>query len=104
MRKAHPAFRMTAREVVTANVRTETAGGGGINRIDGAAVGDLWSEIVVVYASGANREIPLPEGGWMVALERLDSEIGNDRFVSGRVYVQGTAVGALDAIATTVGA
>jgi pullulanase len=66
MRKAHPAFRMTGASLVSANIEFLPVDSGMVAyTINGAAVGDIWKKILVVYnGSGAARKIDLPTGKW----------------------------------------
>ena len=93
MRRAHPAFRLTSWEQINQHMSSNRpAPGVVVNRIDGAAVGDSWSDIIVIYNSGGNYSYSLPTGTWKVALEKSDPGAGNGRVVSGSVLVEGTAV------------
>jgi len=93
LRRAHPAFRMDTWDAVNDHVATSAVGDKVVvTRIDGAAVGDLWREIVTIYNSGANHEFDLGPGTWRVALERSAPNVGADRTVSGTVTAEGTAV------------
>ncbi len=93
LRRAHPAFRMTTWQGVTDHVVTERHGGSMVvHHIDGAAVGDSWSDIIVIYNSGPNTEFALPSGEWKVAMEASDPSAGGDRIALGSVIAEGTAV------------
>ena len=63
-----------------------------VDRINGAAAGDPWKEIVVIHNSGPNQEITLDPGAWHVALEKSAPNIDGDRTVSGSITAEGTAV------------
>ena len=72
MRKAHPAFRMTTAEAIRDNLEfTETDEPLLIRySLDGAAVGDEWSEIIVMLnGASQEREYEVPEGTWHVIME-----------------------------------
>ncbi len=68
MRRQHPAFRMTRAEDIAQNIhfRNNAPEGTVIYELNGAAVGDSWSKITVVFnGTGDSREIML-EGQWQV--------------------------------------
>ncbi|MBL4636855.1 MAG: hypothetical protein JKY56_23590 [Kofleriaceae bacterium] len=93
LRKAHPAFRMTSWDAIDSNIITERPRDGVVlQTIDGAAVGDSWTSILLVYNSAGNYEQSLPPGDWKVALENSDPNAGNGRIVTGALTVEGTAV------------
>lgn len=92
LRRAHRAFRLSSWEAVDRTVRTTVPRSDVlINHIDGVATGDAWSEILVIYNSGGNLDIPLPPGTWQVAMEQSRA-IVQERAVSGSVVAEGTAV------------
>ncbi len=92
IRKSHPAFRMTSWEAVNRNVRTSIPRSDVVvNDIQGRPAGDAWSEVLVIYNSGANFEFQLPAGSWRVAMERSQA-VETERVVSGSVTAEGTAV------------
>jgi pullulanase len=66
MRKQHPAFRMTRAEDIARNIRFISSKDNLVSYvIDGAAVGDSWKKILVVFnGSGENKELELPAGKW----------------------------------------
>ncbi|WP_346837684.1 type I pullulanase [Microbulbifer sp. SAOS-129_SWC] len=93
MRKAHPAFRLTSWDAIDQHMVTSRPRYGVVvNRIDGAAVGDSWSDVIVIYNSADNYSVSLPAGDWKVAMEKADPAAGNGRVVSGSVVAEGTAV------------
>ncbi|MEM1214189.1 MAG: type I pullulanase [Bacteroidota bacterium] len=73
LRKAHPAFRMTQTEDIQANLKfldLEDPLLVGYT-LNGAAVGDSWGEIRVVFnGSDTAKTIELPEGNWQVVAEK----------------------------------
>jgi pullulanase len=88
MRKNHPAFKMTTGSAINQNLRFYDQNDELllIFQIDGAACGDSWSQILVIFNGNLEkREVNLPEGEW-------DYEINNGEFVSGNL----TASGAID--------
>jgi pullulanase len=66
MRKAHPAFRMTDASQVANHIRFLESKDNLVSFvIDGAAVGDSWKQILVVYnGSAAARKLAMPAGKW----------------------------------------
>ncbi|MCB0572515.1 MAG: type I pullulanase [Phaeodactylibacter sp.] len=70
LRKAHPAFRMPATELLASHLRfLETPAPNMVAyTLGGNANGDTWKEILVVFnANPTQQEIPLPDGPWKVA-------------------------------------
>ncbi|WP_226703933.1 type I pullulanase [Microbulbifer elongatus] len=93
LRRAHPAFRLTSWDDINQHVTSDRPRYGVIvNRINGAAVGDSWSDVIVIYNSADNFNYTLPSGEWKVAMEKSDPAAGNGRVVSGSVVAEGTAV------------
>ncbi|WP_193162053.1 type I pullulanase [Microbulbifer hainanensis] len=93
LRKAHPALRLTSWDAVDQHMAASRPRYGVvIHRIDGAAVGDSWSDILVIYNSADNYSYSLPAGDWKVAMEKSDPAAGNGRSVNGSVVAEGTAV------------
>ncbi|NVO17270.1 MAG: hypothetical protein HXX10_24860 [Rhodoplanes sp.] len=92
LRRAHSALRLSSWEAVDRTVQTTVPRGDVlVNHIAGAASGDAWSEILVIYNSGGNLDIPLPPGNWRVAMEQSRA-IDQERTVTGSVVAEGTAV------------
>jgi pullulanase len=94
MRKAHPGFRLNTWREINDNVTTRYPRHGVVvNHIQGAANGDAWKEILVIYNSADSYVHPLPDGNWRVAMERGQGPSdGDGRSVSGSVEAKGTAV------------
>jgi pullulanase len=94
MRKAHTGFRLNTWQEVNDHVTTSFPRYGVVvNHIDGAANGDSWREILVIYNSADNYTYQLPGGEWKVAMEQgKGPSAGNHRGVSGSVVAEGTAV------------
>ncbi|MDX2474407.1 MAG: alpha-amylase family glycosyl hydrolase [Candidatus Krumholzibacteria bacterium] len=94
MRNAHPGFRMNTWEEIDDNVDTSFPRHGVVvSHINGAANGDPWKEILVIYNSADNYTHQLPEGDWKVAMEKgAGPTADNHRGVSGSVVAEGTAV------------
>ena len=93
LRRAHPAFRLTSWDDIDQHMTSNRPRYGVVvNHINGAAVGDSWSEIIVIYNSADNYTYSLPAGEWKVAMEKSDPTAGNGRVVSGSVVAEGTAV------------
>jgi pullulanase len=66
LRKAHPAFRMTDAGQVAQNIKFLDASNNVITyTIDGAAMGDSWKQILVVYNGNPTaKPFTLPKGKW----------------------------------------
>jgi pullulanase len=93
MRKAHPAFKMTSWDQINSYCTTTTLTGGQviINQINGTAVGDSWSSIIVVSNSGSNYTYTLPSGTWNVAVEKENSSVTGVS-AAGTYVCEGTAI------------
>jgi pullulanase len=92
LRRAHPALRMTSWEAVNSNIATTVPRNDVlVDDIQGAPSGDSWSEMLVIYNSGANFDYPLPVGNWSVAMER-SVPVQKERVVTGSITAEGTAV------------
>lgn len=93
LRNAHPGFRLNTWNEINQHVQSSRPRQGVVvNRINAAANGDSWSEIIVIYNSSNNYTYALPSGTWKVAMEKSDPGAGNGRAVSGSVVAEGTAV------------
>jgi pullulanase len=93
MRRAHPGFRLNSWQEIHDNVTTSFPRSGVVvNHIDGAANGDSWKEILVIYNSADNYDYPLPDGKWKVAMEKGKGPSAAGGEVSGSVVAEGTAV------------
>ncbi len=93
LRNAHPGLRLNTWDEINQHVTTTRPQAGVVvNRINAAANGDSWAEIIVIYNSLGNYSYPLPPGQWKVAMERSDPSEGNGRVVTGSVVAEGTAV------------
>jgi hypothetical protein len=57
----------------------------------GTPSGDPWSEILVIYNSGANFDFPWPAGNWTVVMER-SLPVPPARVATGSITAEGTAV------------
>ena len=70
LRRGHPAFRMTSAAQIAANIHFEEGPEGCIvYTIDGAAVHDKWSKILVAFnGTGLQRRLALPAGKWVSAV------------------------------------
>jgi pullulanase len=92
LRKSHPALTMTSWEAVNRNISTTIPRNDVVvDDIQGTPSGDPWSEILVVYNSGANFDFPLPAGNWTVAMEQ-SLPAPPARVVTGSITAEGTAV------------
>ncbi|SFD20025.1 type I pullulanase [Pseudoalteromonas denitrificans] len=93
MRKNHAGFRLNTWNEINNNVITQEISDSFIvNKINGAANGDNWRKIIVIYNSGNNIDYQLPDGEWKVALEKSDANLSNDRIVYGSITSEGTSV------------
>lgn len=93
MRNAHPGFRMNTWNEVNTNVASSRPRYGVVvNRINGAANGDSWSDIIVIANSADNYTYSLPSGTWKVAMEKGNPPVASPRNVSGSITVEGTAI------------
>jgi pullulanase len=92
LRKAHPAFRMSASEQIRQNLQffKEYHTGVVAYSIDGKNTGDSWEKIIVIFnANNTPVEIKLPEGNYQVIAKGLEiEESGLGIFVSGTVAVE----------------
>ena len=92
LRKSHPALTMTSWEAVNRNISTTIPRNDVVvDDIQGTPSGDPWSEILVIYNSGANFDFPLPAGNWTVAMEQ-SLPAPPARVVTGSITAEGTAV------------
>ncbi len=92
LRKGHPGLRMNSWQEIDSHVDTYSPRYGvQVSRIDAAANGDGWAEIIVIYNSADDYSFTLPAGTWKVAMEKSDPNAGNGRVVSGSVIAEGTA-------------
>ena len=94
MRRTHPAFRMATTEQVAANLKfIDSPEGTIMYTINGAAVGDTWNEVLVIY--NGNREgvdMVFPEGDWNIVCEDAKMQLYAPRsFKGGDFYVHGTS-------------
>ncbi len=93
LRNAHPGFRLNTWQEINDNLTSNRPRYGVlVNRINAAANGDSWSDIIVIYNSADDYTYTLPAGDWKVAMEKSDPTAGNGRVVSGTVVAEGTAV------------
>lgn len=94
MRRSHPAFRMATTEQVAENLHfVESPEGTVVYTLNGAAVGDEWSEIIVVLngnRGGVN--VALPAGEWNIVCEDAQMRLDAPRpFAGGDFWVHGTS-------------
>ena len=94
MRRNHPAFRMATTAEVAENLKfIDSPAGTVMYTINGAAVGDQWSEVLVIY--NGNREgvdMEFPMGDWNLVCEDGHMQLDNPRpFTGGSFYVHGTS-------------
>ena len=90
LRKNHPAFRMNSYGEINSNLEiAEARSDVVILTINGAAVGDDWDEIKVVYNSGLNYDYGLSDGNWTKVFD-ISGRVNES--ISGSVTCEGTAV------------
>ena len=94
MRREHPAFRMASTEQVVENLKfIDSPEGTVMFTLNGAAVGDEWQEILVVY--NGNRtgvDMVFPEGEWNLVCEDGRMQLSEPRsFTGSDFYVHGTS-------------
>ena len=93
MRNAHPGFRMNTWDEINTHVQSDRPRYGVVvNRINGAANGDTWKNIIVIYNSADNYSYNLPAGTWKVAMEKGNGPTNSPRSVSGSIVAEGTAI------------
>lgn len=93
MRRQHAGFRLNTWDEINNNMNTWVHQPGTvISYINGAANGDDWSEILVIYNSGGNFSYTPDGSGWKVAMEQSDASAGGGRAVNGSITVEGAAV------------
>jgi len=86
MRKAHPAFRMTSTQAVAGNLSFLTTPSNLqiAYTLNGAAAGDSWKNIVVVFnGSGNAATVTIPAGTWTVVCDDAAIDLNGLRQVSG---------------------
>lgn len=71
LRREHPAFRLRTSEAIERHVRLLQKGNGLLSfELQGAAVGDTWHRIIVIYnATKKSHKISIPSGTWRVVVE-----------------------------------
>lgn len=77
MRKAHPAFRMSSNAQIKKHIRFDGKSPEGtiVYTIDGAAMKDSWTKIMVAFnGSKAVKKISLPAGSWKTAIDWIVSD------------------------------
>lgn len=82
MRRAHPAFRMTDASQVANHIRFLESKDNLVSFvINGAAVGDTWKQILVVYnGSAAARKLAMPAGKWKSYIRNNKLSAKKDKF------------------------
>ena len=94
MRRQHPAFRMATEEQLAQNLKfIDSPEGTVMYTLNGAAVGDEWNEILVIY--NGNRggvDMEFPQGDWNIVCEDAKMQLDTPRpFTGGSFYVHGTS-------------
>jgi len=86
LRKSHPAFRLPTAESIRKNLHfLESLPPHVIAyRLDGKAVGDAWSEILVIFnANRSDARLDVPPGLWRVAVTGDGVDLGSLRTIEG---------------------
>ena len=95
MRRTHPAFRMATTEQVVDNLKfIDSPEGTVMYTINGAAVGDQWSQVLVIYNGSLDGvDMKFPEGGgWNIVCEDGKMQLDSPRTFNGTdFYVHGTS-------------
>ena len=94
MRRQHPAFRMATNAQVAENLKfVDSPEGSVVYTLNGAAVGDEWSEIfVVLNGNRGGVDVVLPEGEWHIVCEDGRMQLNEPRaFGGGKFWVHGTS-------------
>lgn len=94
MRRQHPAFRMATEEQLAQNLKfIDSPEGTVMFTLNGAAVGDEWNEVLVIY--NGNRcgvDMEFPQGDWNIVCEDAKMQLDTPRpFTGGSFYVHGTS-------------
>jgi len=93
LRNAHPAFRMNSWSAITKNISvTNPSTGVIVENINGSAVGDCWSKIIVILNAAPDYTYTLPSGSWNLAMSNGNPPTSATSSVSGSVLAAGTAV------------
>lgn len=93
LRNNHPAFKMTSWSNINSYATTSSPEAGVlVTQINGAAVGDSWNNIIVIYNSQPDYTYLLPNGNWNLVLNDGNPVASNPTIVSGSVVAKGTAV------------
>ncbi len=95
MRRSHPSFRMATTEQVAENLKfIDSPEGTVMYTINGAACGDEWKEVLVIYngsLSGVDMKFPAG-GGWNIVCEDGKMQLDSPRTFNGTdFYVQGSS-------------
>ena len=94
MRREHPAFRMATNAQVVENLHfVDSPEGAVVYTLNGAAVGDEWSEIfVVLNGNRGGVDVVLPEGDWNIVCEDGRMQLNEPRALGGgKCWVHGTS-------------
>ena len=94
MRRQHPAFHMATTEQVVENLHfVDSPEGTVVYTLNGAAVGDEWSEVyVVLNGNRGGVNVQLPVGEWNIVCEDGKMQLDEPRaFGGGEFWVHGTS-------------
>jgi pullulanase len=89
LRREHPAFRLRTRKQVRAHMSFHDGPGPIWYQVDGGAVGDDWSTILVAYNGDAEgKRFVLPEGSWSVVVDHERAGVETIGEASGEVLMR----------------
>lgn len=92
LRNTHPAFRMNNWNDINNNIVTSSPSSGVlVAQINGAAVGDVWHNIIVIYNAAPDYTYILPSGSWNLVMND-GNLLTTPSSVTGQVIAKGTAV------------
>ncbi len=93
LRAAHPALHMNTWNQINQNIQTTSpALGVLVSQIHGAAVGDSWKQIIVIYNSGPDYTVSLPAGTWHLIMSGGNPPTMSGTTVTENIVAAGTAV------------
>ncbi|WP_314589580.1 type I pullulanase [Paenibacillus terrigena] len=95
LRKTHPAFRMTTKQAVAANLQVMQKKDNIVAfQLKNFANQDPWNNIVVIYNANMNaKEVTLPSSAWKVVVDHTAAGVETIRTVSGnKVQVEGLSM------------
>lgn len=89
MRREHPAFRLQTRKQVREHMTFHDGPGPIWYQLNGSAVGDAWSTVLVAYnGDPEGKRFVLPEGSWNVVVDHQRAGVEKIGEASGEVLLQ----------------